>query len=252
MLKKRLIVRLDVKAPSLVKTVNLEGLRVVGDPYEHATRYDQEGIDEIVYLDIVASLYGRNGLLGLVERTTDAVFCPVTVGGGVRSIEDARRLLRAGADKVAVNTEATKRPGLLSELARALGCQAVVLQLDAKRRGDRWEAWCNGGREPTGRDAVDWAEEAVAAGAGEILLTSVDREGTGTGFDLRLIEAVVAAVKVPVIASGGFGSPIHAVKAFEAGADGVAVARALHYGATTLAELRETVRRAGVPVRTAA
>ena len=252
MLKKRLIARLDVKAPNLVKTVNLEGLRVVGDPHEYATRYNREGVDEIVYLDIVASLYGRNSLVGIVEKTTAEVFCPVTVGGGVRSVEDARRLVRAGADKIAVNTEATRRPELLTELARALGCQAVVLQLDAKRRGDRWEAWCDGGREPTGREAVDWAEEAVAAGAGEILLTSVDREGTGTGLDLRLIEAVVAAVRVPVIASGGFGAPVHAVKAFEAGADGVAVARALHYGSVTLAELRESMRQAGVPVRAAA
>ena len=252
MLKKRLIARLDVKAPNLVKTVNLEGLRVVGDPYAHATRYDREGIDEIVYLDIVASLYGRNGLLGLVERTTDAVFCPVTVGGGVRSVEDARRLLRAGADKIAVNTEATKRPGLLSELARALGCQAVVLQLDAKRNGKGWEAWRDGGREPTGRDAVEWAQEAVGLGAGEILATSVDREGTGGGFDCDLVQAIGRVVRVPVVASGGLGDPEHAVDAFKAGADAVAIGRSLHYGEVSLAQVRAALAKAGVAVRTAA
>ena len=251
MLKKRLIARLDIKSPHLVKTVNLEGLRVVGDPYEYATRYDKEGIDEILYLDIVASLYGRNSLLDIIERTTAEVFCPVTVGGGVRSVEDVRLLLQAGADKIAVNSEAIKRPELLSEIAQKFGSQCCVLQLDAKRKGEGWEAWRDGGREPTGRDAVQWAKEAVSLGAGEILATSIDREGTGRGFDCDLVRAISGVVGVPVVASGGFGSPADAIEAFRAGANGVAIGRALHYGEASLAEIRQAMNGAGIPVRTA-
>jgi len=232
-----------------VKTVQLEGLRVVGDPYGHASQYEADDIDEILYLDIVASLYGRNSLASLVERTTADVFCPVAVAGGIRSVEDAQTLLRVGADKIVVNTAAVRRPQLLTELALKFGSQCVVLQLDAKRNGSGWEAWTDGGREPSGRDAVAWAMEAVSMGAGEVLLTSIDREGTCSGCDLDLISMISHAVPAPVIASGGVGVPRNGIDAFLAGANAVAMAHVLHYEKSFLPWMRREMIEAGVPVR---
>ena len=249
MLAKRLIARLDIKSPCLVKTIRLEGVRQLGDPYEYATRYDSQGIDEIIFLDIVASLYGRNHLADLVSRAVQGVFCPVTVGGGIRSVEDVRILLNAGADVVAVNTAATERPELITELANKYGSQCVTIQIDAKKNKTGWEAWKNGGREPTGFDVVVWAKQAVQLGAGGILLTSIDREGLCFGMDVDLIKAVTSNISVPVVASGGVGEPRHVSEAFGAGADGVAMAHVLHYNTLDLDDIRRSVSNAGFRVR---
>ena len=246
MLKFRLIARLDIKTPYLIKTRQLDGVRRVGDPAEYARRYNAEGIDEILFLDVVASLYRRNSLHALIERTTADVFCPACVGGGVDSVASAVGLLKAGADKIALNTAAVANPGLIDELAHKLGSQSVVLQLDVKRQGNGWQVLTDGGRQETGRDALTWAREAVSRGAGEILCTSADREGTGAGFDLPLVEAI-AALPVPVIAAGGFGTPEHGRQAQQAGASGICVAGALHYGRCSVADIKgglENVRAA--------
>jgi imidazole glycerol-phosphate synthase subunit HisF len=250
MLKRRLIARLDIRNGHLIKPVNLEGVRSVGDPMEFATRYNDEGVDELIYLDAVASLYRRNGLLEFVERATARVFCPVTVGGGIQSTEDARRALLAGADKIAINSAVVRRPELITELAVKFGSQAVVLQIDAKRKGGNgWEAYIDGGRQPTGKDAIAWAAEGVAKGAGEILATSIDCEGTRRGCDIRLIEAISGSVQVPIIYSGGVGEPAHVAAGFRAGADAVAIAHCLHYRTASLADIRMAVAEAGFPVR---
>ena len=200
----RLIARLDVKAPYLIKGVHMEGLRKLGDPQSFAERYYNAGIDEIIYIDAVASLYERNTIVDIVRQTASNVFIPITAGGGVRSVSDARELLRAGADKIAINTAAIKNPTLISEIASALGSQCMVLSVQAKRRDDgNWEAYCDQGREHTGRDVVEWVTEAQELGAGEVLLTSVDQEGTCKGFDIKLVKRVAAALRIPVIASGG-------------------------------------------------
>lgn len=246
----RLIARLDVKAPYLIKGVHLEGLRKLGDPREFSERYYQEGIDEIIYIDAVASLYQRNTISDLVRHTAKNIFIPITVGGGIRSVEDAAHLLQSGADKVAINSEAARRPDLISEIAGKFGSQCMVLSVQAKRNAGSWEAYCDQGREHTGLNVIDWVQRGVALGAGEILLTSVDREGTGSGFDMDLVAAVTAAVNVPVIASGGLGRPDHLVDVVKrAGADAVAVARALHYNETTVLELRKGALAAGLTVR---
>ncbi len=249
MLAKRLIARLDIKPPNLIKMINLEGVRVVGDPYAFATRYNDEGIDELIYLDAVSSLYGRNGLFDLIERATEHVFCPITVGGGITGLEDARRALLAGADKIAVNSAVVRRPELITELAHQFGSQAVVLQIDAKRKGQGWEAYIDGGRQPTGRDAIAWAEEGCAKGAGEVIATSIDQEGTRRGMDTRLIEELCGRVHVPVIASGGAGKVGDIVAGFRAGADGIAIAHCLHYRTASLGDIRMAVAQAGFPVR---
>ena len=250
MLKKRLIARLDIKPPNLIKTVNLEGVRVVGDPLEYATRYSEEDCaDELLYMDAVASLYGRNGLLDFVERTTARVFIPITVGGGIRSFADARKTLLTGADKVAINTAVIRRPELITEIAQVCGAQAMVLQIDAKRKADGWEAYTDGGREPSGKDAIAWAQEGVERGAGEILVTSIDQEGTCRGCDLALTERISRMAKVPVVVSGGVGKTDDVVSAFRAGADGVAIAHVLHYQVHSLSEIRAQLVSAGIPVR---
>ena len=250
----RLIARLDIKGPNLIKGVRMEGLRVIGDPHAYATRYYKAGADELLYMDTVASLYGRNNLTDIVRRAARDVFIPMTVGGGVRSLEDAWSLLRAGADKVAVNTAALHRPELITEISRHFGAQCMVLSIEAKQTGEgRWEAYSDNGREHSGRDVVDWAREGAASGAGEILLTSVDREGTRKGFDLALIRAVSGAVEVPVIASGGMGKPGHLVEAVEEGrADAVAMADILHYDRASLAKIRDAARESGLKIRNAA
>ncbi|MDM4767513.1 imidazole glycerol phosphate synthase cyclase subunit [Pelomonas sp. SE-A7] len=252
MKKIRLIPRLDIKGPKLIKGIHLEGLRVMGDPQEFARRYYEQGADELLYVDVVASLYGRNSLHDIIERAARDVFVPLTVTGGIRSVEDVRKILRAGADKIGINTAATKRPELIREVARKFGSQCMVLSIEAKRIGDgRWEAYTDNGREKTGLDVVEWAQRGVELGAGEILLTSVDREGTREGFDTELLSAVSSVVPVPVIASGGMGRPEDAEKAVRQGsADAVAMADILHYGRSTVGEIRAAAKAAGLNLRT--
>ncbi|MBI5720027.1 MAG: imidazole glycerol phosphate synthase subunit HisF [Burkholderiales bacterium] len=247
----RLIARLDIKGPNLIKGVHLEGLRVIGDPQEYARRYYEQGADELIYIDIVASLYGRSKLVEIVRRTAHDVFVPLTVGGGIRSVDDVRDLLRAGADKVAINTAAVRRPELVTEVARRFGSQCMVLSIEAKQQSPgHWEVYTDCGRERSGVDAVQWAQRGVALGAGEILVTSIDREGTRKGYDIALTRAVSEAVRVPVIASGGYGEAAHLESVVKEGAaDAVAVADALHYGRTTLPQLRAAASAAGIPVR---
>jgi len=249
----RLIARLDVKAPNLIKGVRLEGLRKLGNPHDFAQRYYSAGVDEILYIDSVASLYQRNTIVDLVERTAEDVFVPITAGGGIRSVEDARSLLRAGADKLAINTAGIARPRLLSEIAERFGSQCVVLGIEAKRVGPgRWECYTDNGREKTGMDVVDWAIRGQALGAGEILLTSVDQEGTRGGFDVALVRAVSEAVTIPVIASGGMGTIDHLLEVVEQGrADAVAMAHVLHYQTYKLAQIRDALRQRGHHVRAA-
>lgn len=248
----RLIARLDIKGPNLIKGVHLEGLRVMGSPGEHALRYYDQGADELIYMDVVASLYGRNNLSEIVERTAENVFVPLTVGGGIRSVDDATRLLRCGADKVAINTAAVANPDLISQIAHRFGTQCVVLSIEAKSVGPgRWEVFTDNGRERTGRDVVEWVKDAVARGAGEVLLTSVDREGTRKGFDVPLVRAVSDVVGVPIIASGGMGSLGDLAPVVQdGGADAVAMADILHYGRATIPQIREAALAAGWDART--
>jgi cyclase len=247
----RIIPRLDIKGKNLIKGVQLEGLRVIGDPQEFALRYYRAGADELVYMDIVASLYGRNNLSDIIRRAADQVFIPITVGGGIRSVDDARHILRSGADKVAINTAAIARPELISEVARHFGSQAMVLSIEAKQVAPgKWEAYTDNGRERTGLDVFQWVRRGVEMGAGEILLTSVDREGTRKGFDIDLIRQISDAVPVPVIASGGMGSIEHFLMAAEQGRpDGISMADTLHYNRIQLGDLRAAALKAGLAVR---
>jgi cyclase len=247
----RIIPRLDIKGPNLIKGVHLEGLRVVGDPHEFALRYYAEGADELVYMDIVASLYGRNNLSDIIRRAADQVYVPITVGGGVRSTDDARHLLRSGADKVAINTAAVGRPELITEVARKFGSQAMVLSIEAKQIGPgKWEAYTDNGRERTGLDVLEWSRRGVELGAGEILLTSVDREGTRRGFDVDLVARVSSAVPVPVIASGGMGTVEHFLDvARRAAPAAIAMADVVHYRRIGLSEIRAAALDADLPVR---
>lgn len=246
----RLIARLDIKGTNLIKGVHLEGLRVIGDPQDFARRYYEQGADELLYIDIVASLYGRNNLGDIVARAARDVYVPMTVGGGLRSVNDVREILRAGADKVAINTAAVGRPDLITEVAQRFGSQCMVLSIEAKRQGaGKWEAYTDNGRERTGLDVIDWCRRGHELGAGEILLTSVDQEGTRKGFDLDLINAVTKAVPIPVIASGGMGTTAHMVDAFASGADAVAMADGLHYNRLTLPDVRAAALGAGLRVR---
>lgn len=235
----RRIARLDVKGSNLIKGVHLEGLRVIGDPQEYASRYYEQGADEIIYMDIVASLYGRSNLVEIVRRTAHDVFVPLTVGGGVRSVEDVTDLLRAGADKVAINTAAVRHPQLIGEVADKFGSQCMVLSVEAKRKSEGWEVYTDCGREASGLDVLDWVSQALELGAGEILLTSIDQEGTRKGFDLELLTSVNELSNVPIIISGGYGNSQHFAQAYECGADAVAVADALHYGRMTISELNK-------------
>lgn len=250
----RLIVCLDMRDGRVVKGVQFEGLRDVGDPVALAARYETEGADEVVFLDISATVEGRATLLETVRRAADVLFVPLTVGGGVRSVDDVARSLRAGADKVSINTAALARPALISECAERFGSQCVVASIDARRDGDgRWRVWTHGGSVRTEIDAVEWAGECVTRGAGEILLTSIDRDGARQGYDLALTRAVVDTVSVPVIASGGAGSAEHVRDAVvEGGADAVLVAGILHDGLTTVRELKDVLARADIPVRVVA
>jgi cyclase len=240
---------LDVDAGRVVKGTNFVDLRDAGDPVELAERYDAEGADEVVFLDITATHEKRETIVELARRTADNVFVPFTIGGGIRSVEDAQAVLDAGADKVSVNSAAVARPELLDELAGVFGAQCVVLAIDARRAGDAWEVYVAGGRTPAGRDAVAWAREGVERGAGEILLTSMDRDGTEAGYDLALTTAVADAVSVPIIASGGAGTLEHLVEALQAGADAALAASIFHYRQHTVAEAHAAIAAAGIPVR---
>lgn len=247
----RLIARLDVKGSNLIKGIHLEGLRVIGKPNEYAKRYYEQGADELIYIDCVASLYGRNSLGDIVQSAAQDVFIPMTVGGGIRSIDDVTHLLRCGADKVAINTAAVANPSLITDVARRFGSQCMVLSIEAKRIGkDRWEVFTDNGREDTGLDVIEWVKRGAALGAGEVLLTSVDQEGTRKGYDVELIRAVTCEVSVPVIACGGMGVPEHLIDVVQSGeADAVAMADILHYGRATFADIRRTARGAGIHVR---
>ena len=249
MLTRRLIACLDVKGGRAVKGVQFVGLRDVGDPAELAAAYERQGADEIVFLDISASVEERGMLLDLARRTAERLFIPLTLGGGVRTADDAARALRAGADKVSMNTAAVERPQLIADCAERFGRQCVVASIDARRNGAAWRVITHGGRTPTALDAIAWARECVRLGAGEILLTSVDRDGARSGYELELTAAVAAAVTVPVIASGGAGEPRHLAEALDAGADAVLVAGLLHDGVATVAQLKAAMAAAGHAVR---
>nr|WP_141618444.1 imidazole glycerol phosphate synthase subunit HisF [Myxococcus sp. AB036A] len=250
MLTRRLVVCLDVKGGRVVKGVQFEGLRDVGDPVELARCYEAEGADELTFLDISASAEERDTLWELVRRTAEHLFIPLAVGGGVRTVDDVGRALRAGADKVSINSAAVANPALLTACAERFGAQCVVASIDAKRDGDRWRVYTHGGRKPTDLDAVAWARECVARGAGEVLLTSIDRDGARTGYDLALTRAVSEAVDVPVIASGGAGSAVHVRDAFqEGGADAALVAGILHDGVTTVGAIKALLRESGLHIR---
>ncbi len=255
MLKLRVIPCLDVKDGRVVKGVNFVALRDAGDPVEQAAVYDAAGADELTFLDITASHENRDTILDVVSRTAARVFLPLTVGGGVRSPDDMRRLLLAGADKCSMNSAAVARPDLIREGAEKFGSQCVVVAVDARASGPgsrgskRWEVFTHGGRTGTGLDAVEWCQQAAALGAGEILLTSMDRDGTGTGFDLDLLRAVCGAVRVPVIASGGVGTLAHFAEGAQAGATGLLAASVFHFGTFKVAEVKASMAASGLPVR---
>jgi imidazole glycerol-phosphate synthase subunit HisF len=249
-LKLRVIPCLDVKDGRVVKGVNFVALRDAGDPVEQAQIYDAAGADELCFLDITASHENRDTILDVVSRTAARVFLPLTVGGGIRSTEDMRRLPLAGADKCSINSAAVARPELMREAAEKFGSQCVVVAVDAKQTGpERWEVFTHGGRKGTGLDAVEWSRRAVSLGAGEILLTSMDRDGTGRGFDLGLLRAVCGAVRVPVIASGGVGGLEHFVEGAQAGATGLLAASVFHFGTFAIADVKQALAAAGLPVR---
>jgi len=249
-LAKRVIPCLDVTAGRVVKGVNFVQLRDAGDPVEIAARYDGEGADELTFLDITASSDERDILLHVIEAVASKVFIPLTVGGGVRKVEDVRRLLNAGADKVSINTAAVQNPDLVREASSIVGSQAIVIAIDAKRKNGSWEVFTHGGRKPTGLDAVDWAKRMTAAGAGEVLLTSMDRDGTKAGFDIGLTRAVRDAVRTPLVASGGAGNADHFAEGVIAGgANAVLGASVFHFGELTVRQVKERMRDRGIEVR---
>jgi len=253
MLTNRIIACLDVMDGRVVKGTGFVNLRDAGDPVVLAERYEAQGADEIVYLDIAATDEGRGTLLDLVRRTAERLFIPLTVGGGMRTVGDIANALRAGADKTAVNSAAVRHPNLLTHAASRFGSQCVVASIDALRRGESWEVYINGGRQPTGLDAIEWAQRCAELGAGEILLTSIDRDGARSGYDIELLSAVAAVVTVPVVASGGAGSARDVVDAFvRGGADAALLAGVLHDATTDIRSLKSALQAASIPVRTAA
>lgn len=247
----RIIPRLDIKAPNLVKGVRLEGFRVLGSPSERAAMYYEDGADELFYQDIVASLYQRNSLLDLVEETAGTLFVPLLVGGGLRSVEDIREILRVGADRVALNTAIVERPEFIAEAAEIFGSQCIAATMEVIRHGPgRWEILTDCGRERTGLDALEWIGQCVDLGAGEIVLTSVDRDGTKKGFDIELLAATLARVQVPVVIHGGAGTVDHIIAAASEGASGVVLATMLHYETSSVSQVKRELSEAGVAVRT--
>jgi len=249
MLARRIIPCLDVKDGRVVKGINFVQLRDAGDPVEQAAAYDAQGADEVCFLDISASPEGRSTLVDVVAHTADQVFVPLTVGGGVRTVGDAERLLEAGADKISINTAAIRAPEIVTQIAERFGSQALVVAVDAKRRPGGWEVYSHGGRTPEGLDALAWCRRVAELGAGEILLTSMDRDGTGTGYDVELVDAVVRAVGIPVIASGGVGELAHLAGGLEAGADAVLAASIFHFGQHTIGDAKRFLAARGLPVR---
>ena len=246
MKKVRILARLDVKGNHLIKSISLEGLRKVGIPSNAANNYYKQGIDEIIYIDLVASLYGRSKIEELVSETAKDVFIPLTAGGGIRNIKDVKDLLRSGADKVAINTAAVNNPKLISDISSKFGNQCLVVSIEAKIKGQsKWEVYTECGRIPTGIDVIEWAKKVESLGAGEILLTSIDFEGTRKGFDLDLVNAVCGQVSIPVIASGGYGEIEHIKPVLDAGADAIAIAGCFHYSITNVDEIKEEIRKCG-------
>ena len=242
MKKVRIIGRLDIKGPNLIKGVHLEGLRVIGSPEVFAKKYYEQGVDELVYLDSVASLYGRNNLHSIVKKTAKEVFIPLTVGGGIRSVKDVNSLLRVGADKISINTAAVKRPELLKEIAETYGSQALVLSIEAKKQNNSWEVLTDNGRERTGLDVFEWSKQAIELGIGEILITSIDKEGTQKGFDIDLIKKLTSLVNIPVIVSGGLGKVDHLLDVIKIdNIDAVAVASFLHYEKGRIIDLKKSI-----------
>lgn len=245
----RIIARLDIKGPNVIKTVRAEGLRVVGTPKELAERYYDDGIDELVYMDVVASLYGRSLDFEQLKAVSEHIFVPLTVGGGIRSLHDIGEALRSGADKVAINTYAIKNPEFIREAARVYGSQCIVLSVEAKKNDGRWEAYTDGGREHTGVDALEWISRGIELGAGEILLTSIDKDGTRSGYDLELIAEAVKRSRVPVVAHGGAGSPADVVAAATHNPAAVSISSLFHYGLSGVSDIRAALAKAGIAVR---
>ncbi|WP_457754697.1 imidazole glycerol phosphate synthase subunit HisF [Thermococcus sp.] len=249
MLAKRIIAALDIKEGRVVKGIKFQNIRDAGDPIELAKRYEEEGIDEIVFLDITASYEKRKILLDLVKKIAEEIYVPFTVGGGIRSVEEIREIIKSGADKVFLNTAAVDNPKLVSEAAKVVGSANLVIAIDAKWNGKFWEVYTHGGRKARGIDAIEWAKEVEKLGAGEILLTSMDTDGTQQGFDIPLTKAIVEAVDIPVIASGGAGSPEHFYEAFKIGAEAALAASIFHYGKYTVRELKDYLAKKGIPIR---
>ena len=246
----RLVSRLDIKGENLIKTIQLEGLRILGNPNEFAVNYFNEGIDEIIYMDTVASLYGRNHLSDLIISSTKNIFVPITVGGGIRSIDDAYEILRSGADKVAINTHAVKKPKLIKEIADTFGSQCMVLSIEAKQNNGSWEVLVQGGRERTGIDVIDWIKSGIDLGAGEILLTSIDREGTGKGFDTNLLKKISEISSVPVIASGGMNNLEHFAEVAKINTiDAIAMAKVLHFNQLKISEIKNFAIENNIEIR---
>jgi cyclase len=247
----RLISRLDIKGSYLIKGIHLEGLKKIGNPNVFAKKYYKDGIDEILYIDVVASLYGRNNLEEIIKSTVKDVYVPITVGGGIRSIEDVRQILKCGAEKVAINTAVTKNPSLIRQIIKRFGSQSIVVSIEAKKiANNKWEVYTENGREKTGIDVLDWARKVDDLGAGEILLTSIDNEGTLKGFDNNLIDVISKNVSIPVIASGGMGNIDHAVSVIkDANADAIAIANVLHYGELSVPEIRDKLIEKDINVR---
>lgn len=252
MRKIRIIPRLDIKGPNLIKGVHLEGLRIIGEPSQFAQKYYQDGADEMIYIDSVASLYERNNILAIVKETANEIFIPLTVGGGIRTLDDAYSALRSGADKVAINTAAIRNPHLITNIADDFGTQCVVISIEAKQTDERkWECYVDNGREKTGIDVIEWVKKIQDLGAGEILLTSIDNEGTKKGFDIPLVSEVMKIAKIPVIASGGMGTLDHLIELVnETDVNAIAVASVLHYNLFTLSDIHRTVSKLGFEVRT--
>lgn len=239
MINPRLIARLDIKNSNLIKSINLEGLKIIGNPNDYAKKYYDDGADEILFMDSVATLYGRNNLADIIYNSTKDIFIPITVGGGIRSFQDVRSMLNSGADKVAINTAAVKNPNFIKDLANTIGSQSIIISIEAKKQGQNWEVYTSNGRDPTGKDVVEWVKQVEKLGAGEILLTSIDQEGTRKGFDLDLNKAVVSATNLPVISSGGFGEIDHAKNLIDScQISAIALADALHYKRYKLSEIK--------------
>ncbi len=247
----RIISRLDIKNQNLIKGINLEGLRVVGEPNKYALKYYNEGVDEIIFMDVVASLYGRNNLFDIISKASKDIFIPITVGGGIRSIDDAIKAFKSGADKVAVNTAAVENNNLINQLSEKFGSQSIVLSVEAKKiKQDYWEVFTNNGRQETGLNVIEWVKNCENRGAGEILLTSVDMEGTRKGFDYDLFSKVSKSIKIPIIASGGFGKPSDMSKLNKVSEiDAIAVAYALHYNSCSLSDIRNEAIRSKIKIR---